>query len=530
MAVEMFEKLKNWPLYPILFSLYPILFLLGNNASEVRPNESIRAIVLVLLCTLLLLALFRMIMSGWEAASLMATIVVVMLLSYGHLYRSLRDLMPGGSQIIRHRFIFPAIIILLILILWIIRRNRHKFSAIPQYLNVVSLVLLVIPIFQIAQSEILYQRETSAGIERDSLSCNLSTPAGRTVPDIYYIILDGYAREDVLAETFDYDNEPFLNALRERGFYIADGSQSNYAHTNISLSSSLNMAYHDLHDPDVDEEERKTYQIPSVSHNLIRRELECLGYFSVAIDSGRDWTTWRDADLFLSAREQGTNKLLLSRANAFESMLVYNSAGLIVLDASAIISDTLRAYIDNPQREHQDNVLFALNVLGDSVPMLTSPKIVYAHIISPHRPFFFDPDGEIISVSGPFTLRDLNEGGDKTLERESYLNQVAGINDKVLDMVTAIQENSETPPIIIIHADHGTGDTLKDHMSILMALYLPNDWDAHLYETISPVNIFRLIFNIYFNGEYEILDDRSYYSHWKTRLDFTEIPNTYPDK
>ncbi len=526
----MFEKLKNWPLYPFLLALYPVLFLLANNASEVRPHESIRAIVLALLCTFLIVVLFRLIMSGWEAASLMTTMVVVMLLSYGHLYHSLRDLIPGGSQIIRHRFLFPAIIIPLIFFLWIIRRNRHKLSTIHQYLNVVSIVLLVTPIFQIARSEVLYQRETSAGTARDLLSCNLSAPSKQAAPDIYYIILDAYAREDVLAETFDYDNEPFLNALRERGFYIADGSQSNYAHTIISLSSSLNMTYHDLHGPDVGEEERKDYQIPSVSNNLVRRELECLGYTSVAFDSGRDWSTWRDADLFLTARMQGTNKLLLSNANAFESMLIYNSAGLIALDASAIISDTLRASIDYPFTEHQDNVLFALNEMGASVPTLTTPKIVYAHIISPHRPYFFGPDGEILSVSGPFTLRDLNEGGDITSERKGYLDQVTGINKKVLDLVTAIQEDSETPPIIIIHADHGIGDTFKDHMSILMAIYLPNDREAHLYETISPVNIFRLIFNIYFNGDYEILEDRSYYSHWKTRLDFTEIPNTYPDR
>jgi hypothetical protein len=43
-------------------------------------------------------------------------------------------------------------------------------------------------------------------------------------PDIYYIILDGYGREDVIEEFFDYDNSPFISYLEDLGFYIASVS------------------------------------------------------------------------------------------------------------------------------------------------------------------------------------------------------------------------------------------------------------------------------------------------------------------
>ena len=42
-----------------------------------------------------------------------------------------------------------------------------------------------------------------------------------------------------------YDNSEFLNSLRQRGFYVADCSQSNYAYTEFSLTSSLNYDYLD---------------------------------------------------------------------------------------------------------------------------------------------------------------------------------------------------------------------------------------------------------------------------------------------
>ena len=47
---------------------------------------------------------------------------------------------------------------------------------------------------------------------------------------------------------------------------------------------------------------------------------------------------------------------------------------------------------------------------------------------------------------------------------------------------------------------------------ILNAYYLPNGGNDLLYESISPVNSFRVIFNSYFGANYEILEDRSYYT------------------
>src|SRR5262249_55856944 len=66
-----------------------------------------------------------------------------------------------------------------------------------------------------------------------------------TTPDVYYIILDGYARADTLKRECQFDNSEFLEQLRSRGFYVADQSCSNYPMTFMSLASSLNMSYLD---------------------------------------------------------------------------------------------------------------------------------------------------------------------------------------------------------------------------------------------------------------------------------------------
>ena len=62
-------------------------------------------------------------------------------------------------------------------------------------------------------------------------------------PDIYFIVLDGYARADMLAEHYGLDNGPFIRGLEQRGFQVAEASEANYTWTFLSFASTLNMDY-----------------------------------------------------------------------------------------------------------------------------------------------------------------------------------------------------------------------------------------------------------------------------------------------
>jgi hypothetical protein len=96
----------------------------------------------------------------------------------------------------------------------------------------------------------------------------------------------------------------------------------------------------------------------------------------------------------------------------------------------------------------------------------------------------------------------------------------------MLQAIDTIVANSETPPIIIIQGDHGPRLQPKDkRFWNVTAIYFPNHKDK-LYSTISPVNIFRLVFNTYFGGKYDILEDVSYFSPVPHLYDFSKMP--YP--
>ena len=73
----------------------------------------------------------------------------------------------------------------------------------------------------------------------------LDTSAAGEPPDIYYIILDTYTRQDVYRRVLAFDNSEFITALRERGFTVNDCSLSNYNSTSASMISALDMQYLD---------------------------------------------------------------------------------------------------------------------------------------------------------------------------------------------------------------------------------------------------------------------------------------------
>jgi hypothetical protein len=102
--------------------------------------------------------------------------------------------------------------------------------------------------------------------------------------------------------------------------------------------------------------------------------------------------------------------------------------------------------------------------------------------------------------------------------------------------VDTILAEAEAPPIIILQGDHGSksiresGDTrvqmLHERLGILNAYCLPGDGDQYLYDSITPANTFRVIFNAYFDTDYQLLEDRSYFCRTKRPYDFMDATDT----
>ena len=60
-------------------------------------------------------------------------------------------------------------------------------------------------------------------------------------------------------------------------------------------------------------------------------------------------------------------------------------------------------------------------------------------------------------------------------------------------------------------------------MSNFQAIYFPNGDNDLVSKATTPVNVFRVLFNSYFNENHEILSDKIFWNTWTKPYDFKDI-------
>jgi hypothetical protein len=183
---------------------------------------------------------------------------------------------------------------------------------------------------------------------------------------------------------------------------------------------------------------------------------------------------------------------------------------------------------------HRDRIHFSFDSLANTVPDIESPKYVFAHIVAPHPPFVFGPEGEEVQPDYGYTLNDGSHFPGTIADYiEGYRNQLVYTNNRLLETVDMILAKSASPPIIIIQSDHGPGATLdwrgveqnnclKERTSNFIAILTPDD-RPQFYDTITPVNIFPTLFNTYFEMDFDPLPDKTFFASPTRPYEFIEI-------
>jgi hypothetical protein len=369
--------------------------------------------------------------------------------------------------------------------------------------------------WQVVQAARIYQDVRMV----EPIPIRISSPAGGERPDIYYIILDAYAGEELLRQLHDFDNSAFTSALEERGFVVTPQGKSNYLRTLHSLSSSLNMQYLDNVSSTMEDSSLWWPLQRIFAQNEIRTFLESQGYHTIVIASGWDFTSISDAETYLKPYPIMLNK--------FEEVFIGNTN-------LSLLGFLSRAGVSFPSHDvHRQTVRYAFEQLKKT-PELDSPKFTFVHIISPHPPFVFDRDGNEITPNYPFTLADNRELiRPPAAYQRAYLEQLQFVNRQVLEAVDSILAQSSTPPVILIQGDHGPGIFLDaqsssppcfaERFSILNAYHLPGVDPAAIPPDITPVNTFRLIFNHYFSTDLALLPNHQYFSPVEAVHQFEDV-------
>ncbi len=400
---------------------------------------------------------------------------------------------------------WPLIIawaLLFVIALIIVWKSKRWARTATRALNLVVALALLLNAWALAGTFVAFGAAAPAS---ELTELELQPPSTEELPDVYYIILDRYAGSTALNDVYDFDNEPFLTALEDRGFRVARNAHANYIKTPLSLGSSLNIDYLDtdaLKAEASSGEDREPIHRVLRDHLVVPTALKELGYQYVHVSNWWPPTLENvDADRIFRYEGQDEFSTVLAQTTLLRAFNEPEAAPTDPYDWSVLIKHT---------RYELDRL--------DEIPSMPGPKFVFAHLLLPHDPYLFNPDGSA-------TTREQVASQGQVV---SYRNQLRFANDRMLEIVDRIVDSSSNA-VIMIQADEGpfparyraarewgfewrdaTDAELEEKFGILFAMRVPGaDVDAAgFHDSITPVNTFRVIFNARFGTDLPMLPDR----------------------
>jgi hypothetical protein len=488
---------RQLPIHPLLFALFPVLCLYSANVAEVSLRQVLWPMLAVLAAAILMVLLAWLVLRDLRRASLLASLALILCFACGYIVRPMND---SSSTVLNNlaKVILAAWAVILAVAAYFIRKTRWDFRKPTVLLNIVGAVMVVVPTIAIAANEMTGSWHPAT--TPDTSDIQLSMP--ETPRDIYYIILDRYPSASALEEQHGFDNSEFLNFLSSKGFFVASESHANYAFTAYSLASSLNMIYLDTIGQEVGEDSTDKGPLYGLVQDYeVWRLLKPLGYEYIHFGS------WFEPTRRNACADVNVNRG--PQLSEFSMTLLRNT----VLDP---IGTSLGLWGD-PRKTQWERVRYEFDKLAE-VPERTEPTFVFAHFTVPHPDFVFDSDGSFLTP----------EVAAQRSTDAQYIDQLVATNKMVETLIDSLLADSETPPIIILQGDEGdvpwgiewndmnwdqvTDTELREELGILNAYYFPGIDAGTFCPSATPINSFRQVFNLYFNGDLELLPDRSYIS------------------
>jgi len=499
---------KLFQLYPFFLGMYSVMSLIAHTRAEMVLWDGFRAILFSALLAALLFTAFRMLIKETHKAALITAFVLILLYSYGHVIYFLRQPILAGVYLGRHRILIPVFLFVLVTGITLLAKSNYDSKTISEALTPISAFLIIFPLSQIIYYSALSSFEANARNQQIKSELPVSLPSNGTRPDVYYILLDGYPRSDFIARFLGADISEFIEELSERGFYVARCSQSNYTDTRFSMAATLNMRYLDKGTGEPEVLHSGTELDNMIRFGEVQRNFAGLGYRIITFASGYKWLKWAESDVHLDpARYRAKRTFLSIGINDFEYLFLNTTAFKIILDLPFVIDNEHARFvtelINSPRASHRDRVFFALDQLPTIARTMPNPKFVYAHLIFPHPPYIVDADGNPLQ----------NTPSD---ELKAYGDQILYLNKRLIDIIDEILSEPGYKPLIILQGDHGATIDYAAHqidkayrLGIMNAYFLPGLSPGTLYDTVTPVNTFRIIFDHYFQGNYGLLEDKS---------------------
>jgi hypothetical protein len=497
-------------LHPFLFAAASVFRLYAANLRVLYFSDVVAALAAALAAALLLFLAFGAVFRNFGAkAAILASAALVAGLFYIEIVDAVNWYAGVGlSPVAALPIMLAAWAAVFVAVAW----PRVDFTPANAVLNGIAITIFIVPAWQVAS-----HAWQAGGASRPAATAVGETVSAAEVPavadpaaakntprQLFYLIFDRYGSQSVLADYYGFDNSDLVGFLGEKGFYVASNSRANYLMTAHSVASTFHMDYLDFLAGDPRSRIGDWHPIyDMLRDHRVGRFLKSRGYKFIQIGG---W--WRQTQYNPYADENHSFGF-----TEFNYWYLRKTIIAPILDAVAPDSSYARLLQwDHGQCQRVPRQIEKLKEIGTR----SEATFVFAHILVPHDPYVFSPDGRCLS---PDEMKERTEP-------EGYIEQVRYANSLIKDFVAALLATDGPKPIIIIQADEGpvptqyrsgyrrwhdaTVDELKAKMGILNAFYFPDGDYRDLAPHVTSVNTFRIVFNKYFGTRFKRLPNRIY--------------------
>ncbi len=494
-------------------AIFPAVFLCAKNVHETKLINLFIASVLAFFLSSLFYYSSFLINKDFHKAALCAFLAIMIFYKSGHYYKKLVN--KKLREIIFIRILYSFLTLFFIYQIFLlslkISFNLELLSNIIFYFYA---FVILIPIAKIIG---FYAKNKDQKVKIDKRSA--VDVLDKNLPDVYYIVVDGYAGINTLKDICGFDNSEFYSHLKKEGFCVSDKTKSNYTITNLSVCSTLNMNYiQDFFDSSTISSDQggihKLYKFHL--DNEVSRMFKSYGYTYVHLINH-----WEQ----MYFNEDEFADISIKSSQSTDYLKIFLQKTLIGIYQDILFSAVSRK-----------NMKFLFEKLKN-IHSIKGPKFVFSHLICPHEPYLFNENGDKPKMK--------NEDPANKENIPLYVEQIKYVNKILTETISNILKNSKNS-IIVIKADHGSEflmnvesskskdgaviwpkdpspEMLQERFEIFNAIYLPDN-DVEVFDKFqSSVNIFRFIFNKYFSTNYEILPERQYYSNYVDHFIFRDV-------
>ena len=521
------ETKKNSKIFhPFLIAFFPIMAIYSVNIGLIQLEQFIFPTILIVGSALLFFLCLKYILKNGKKAALIVTLAFIIFFSFGHVYNMLNQVSIGDIDLGSNRILLPIFVISFGIGSFLIVRTKRTLDNATSIVNTISVVFITVIIAMVGIEafgcdECLIQQTYSLGIFSNQImdstlyfeEHSFSVSESDSLPNVYYIILDGYPRNDVLKKHLDFDNNEFINFLKQREFYVAENSHSNYSLSSTSIPATMNMNYINFLADELGEDSRSYDPLLGkdfglYADNQVIKNFKSMGYKVAKIGS---------VPMYLHEMPLADLSLCYKSIHLMDNRLFDTVA------RTSMIGYFIERWSEDLQRQI---ILCAFEELPKISSYYEEPVFVWSHIMLPHFPLIFGADGEPITPGESLLVMNnphVFEGTDSSWNiKQQFLQQLQFANKKSIKLIDKILEN-EKQSIIIIQSDHGsafdvnlhdpTDDDVHQRLSNINAIYFPDEKPREiLMNDQTNVNTFRIVFNSYFGSDYDILEDKIYWN------------------